>query len=105
MTSICAKRGYAAPMLRLATTTEDKRPAPLDREERIDATTAVLAKHGIFTRRTGHAHSIGITVTYLHLSEAADGPVASHLLAHHLDWDQTDIADVAGTVAVTTHRG
>ena len=105
MTSMCAKRGYAVPMLRLTTTAEEKRPAPLGQEERIAAVTAILGGHGIFARRLGHAQSAGITITYVHLSEAADGPAASRLLAEALDWADTDVADVVGTVAVTTHRG
>ena len=105
MTSMSAKRGYADTMLRLTTTAEEKRPAPLGQAERIAAVTTILAPFGIFARRLGHANSAGITITYVHLSEAADGPLASHLLAEGLDWADTDVADVVGTVAVTTHRG
>lgn len=92
-------------MLRLTPTKTDLRPAPLAREERVEEVRSILATHGIYARRVGHAASVGLTITYVHLSEAADGPTATRLLAEHLDWDETDVADVAGSVAVTTHRG
>ena len=105
MRAVCAKRGYTGPMLRLTTMAEEKRPAPLDRETRTRVVADLLAEHGIFARRMGHANSVGITVTYAHLSQAADGAQATALLAKALDWDDTDVADVAGTVAITTNRG
>jgi len=91
--------------LRLLPTAETLRPAPLDREERAKAVTDVLAAHGIYARRMGHASSVGLTITYAHMSEPANAPQAAALLAEHLDWEDTDVADVAGTVAVTTRRG
>lgn len=92
-------------MLRMTPTADTLRPAPLAREERAEAVQAILRARGIFTRRMGHASSAGITITYAHLSEAADGPQATALLAESLDWAETDVADVAGTVAITTQRG
>lgn len=92
-------------MRRLTTTGTDLRPAPLAREERAEAVRAILTPHGIFARRTGHAATVGCTITYWHLSEAADGPRVTALLAEALGWAETDVADVAGTVAITTHRG
>lgn len=92
-------------MRRLTMTAEAPQPAPLDPVERQEAVLRILNDHGIFTRRVGHAASVGITITYAHLSEAANGPRACSLLAEHLDWEDTDVADVAGAVAVTTHRG
>lgn len=92
-------------MLRMTPAADTLRPAPLAREERAEAVRTILHAHGIMTRRMGHASSAGITITYAHLSEAANGSQATALLAEHLDWDATDFADVAGTVAITTQRG
>lgn len=92
-------------MLRMTPTADTLRPAPLAKGERAEAVRAVLHAHGIMTRRMGHAASTGITITYAHLSEAANGATATALLAEHLDWEATDVADVAGAIAVTTHRG
>jgi hypothetical protein len=92
-------------MLRLTPTAEELHPAPLIRTERVDAAIEPLRAHGIHPRRLGHASSVGITITYLHLSEAADGPAAVRLLAAALDWADTDMAEVAGTVAITTTHG
>ena len=92
-------------MLRMTPTADTLRPAPLAREERAEAVRAILHEHGMMTRRMGHAASAGITITYAHLSEAANGRRAVALLAEALDWADTDVAEVAGSVAVTTQRG
>lgn len=84
---------------------ETASPAPLGREERLAAISDTLRPVGIFARRTGHAASAGITITYYHLSEAANGKRAVALLAEALDWQETDIAEVGGTIAVTTRLG
>lgn len=92
-------------MLRMSTTGATLAAAPLDREERMEVVRTALAARHIFCARMGHANSSGITVTYAHLSEAADAPTAVGLLAAVLGWADTEIADVAGSVAITTHHG
>lgn len=92
-------------MLRLTPSSTTLRAAPLGREERAEAVRAVLRPQGVMARREGYATTVGCTITYYHLSEAANGSLAVSLLADALDWADTDVAVVAGAVAVTTNQG
>lgn len=92
-------------MQRLTLTAQHLRPAPLAQSDREAEVRGVLAAHGLFPRRMSHASTVGLTITYAHLSERADLHAAAEVLAVSLDWEDTTIEAVASMVTVSTSRG
>lgn len=92
-------------MQRLSLTAETFTPPPLGSDERIAVVQGVLAARGIMARRMSHATTVGLTITYAHMSEAADAPAAAQVLADALDWEDTEVSTIPGGVAIATRRG
>lgn len=80
-------------------------PAPLAEAERVGAVREALARVGVHPSRFGHAHSTGLTITYVHV-QPGDGPGAASVLAGALPWADTTLSTINNAmVAITTNRG